>query len=266
MRAISGWVAGLATVTAIWCGLALSATPASAQAPAPPGVFKWTGFYVGANLGGTRTTASNSLSVQNDSPGYFFPPAIPGVEASGSSDLDNGGVIGGVQGGYNFQIGKLVLGFEVDFNWLEMSSRRGGTFRYTTNNSPYTLTTNETTDWLLTARPRVGWALDRWLPYLTVGFAATHSNFHQTFTESPFTPNPGDVSDTRMNLGWTVGTGVEVQVGAGFTLKGEYLFAQLDGSTSVGQLNALGRGATFSNSLSHRDIHIIRVGLNYLFN
>jgi outer membrane immunogenic protein len=240
-----------------------------------PGAYNWTGFYAGANAGGAFKRESNSLSVENDSvTNYFFAPALPGVDASGSRKLNDEGFTAGVQAGYNGQSGRFVWGVEIDFNWLDLSTKRGGTSLYTTNSAPYVLTVKESTDWLLTARPRVGWAVDSWLLYGTFGLAVSHSNFEQFFAEQPFTPAPENVSASRTKIGWVVGTGVEVALWGNWTAKGEYLFARFDGTDVVGRLGAANGasptpgfvdGAKFTNSLSHLDLHLARIGLNYHF-
>ena len=274
MATTSKSIRGLAALTAISGIIALWSSTAGAQAVVPAGVHDWTGFYVGGNLGGAAKRQSSTLSIENDPNFYFAPQAIPGVENSGSFNLDDLGVTLGAQAGYNHQFGRFVLGVELDFNWLDLSGKHGGTFRYRTDNSPYNFTVSESTDWLLTARPRVGWTLDRWLLYLTVGLAASHSEFKQTFSEPPFTPNRESVSVSRTAVGWTVGTGVEVWLRGNWSAKAEYLYARFGGTDVEGRLGgangqspAVGfvDGAKFTNHLSPLELHLFRIGANYRF-
>jgi len=81
-----------ATVVAHAADMPTKALPASA--PMPP--YNWSGFYVGANFGGAWT--NGSLNLPNNS---FY---------GGLTEF-----IGGVQAGYNFQAGHLLLGVEGDF-------------------------------------------------------------------------------------------------------------------------------------------------------
>ncbi len=217
---------------------------------------------------------SNSLSIQNDANNYFVPAVIPEVEHNGSVDLNDSGFTGGAQIGYNRQHGSFVWGVELDFNWLDLNTRRSGTFRYSTINAPYRLTTQESTDWLMTVRPRVGWALDRFLLYLTGGLAVTHSHFKQSFEEPPFTPDPVTVSASRTSVGWTIGTGLEVAVWGNWSARAEYLYARFGGTDVEGKLGgadgasaAAGSvdGAKFTNSLSALELHLFRAAINYHF-
>jgi outer membrane immunogenic protein len=73
----------------------MSTPPSIMPVPLMP-VYGWTGFYVGANLGGASASGSLSNNVTSES-----------VSASHS------GFIGGLQFGYNWQFGNFVLGAEL---------------------------------------------------------------------------------------------------------------------------------------------------------
>jgi outer membrane immunogenic protein len=270
MRTMVRRLGGLAAVAVICGGLTLWARAANAQ-----GAYNWTGFYLGANAGGALKRQSTRLSIENDSPNnYFAPQAIPDVEDRGSFDLDNSGFTGGVQGGYSRQVGRFVFGVELDFNWLDLTTRHGGTFQYQTNNQPYSLSVRESTDWILTARPRVGWALDRWLLYLTGGIAASHSEFEQNFSEPPFTPNPGKAETSKTRVGWTAGSGLEFAFARSWSARVEYLYARFGETEVVGRLGGANGnsmtpgsvdGAKFTNTLSPLELHLFRGAVNFHF-
>jgi outer membrane immunogenic protein len=215
----------------------VAAIPAMAASPAGA-PYNWTGFYIGANAGGFWSRGDNSLSVVNDPVNnYFFEPAIPGVNASGSQSLNSNGFTGGGQMGYSLQSGRAVGGIELDFNSLHWRESRGGTFFYTTNDAPYTLTQKASTNWLLTVRPRVGWAaIERGLLYATAGLAVTRLHFKQSFAEEPFTPTPETASLSKTKAGWTVGAGYEHAFANNWSFKLEYLFVRFNGDKVVGRL------------------------------
>jgi opacity protein-like surface antigen len=64
------------------------------KAPTPPPPYNWSGFYLGANLGGAWTNGSLN---------------IPGNNLYGGLTE----FIGGVQAGYNFQAGIFCLAWKV---------------------------------------------------------------------------------------------------------------------------------------------------------
>jgi outer membrane immunogenic protein len=259
-------LAALTTGSAMAADLAVKAP--IFKAPPPVVVYNWTGCYIGVNGGGAWQRRAwqrrdNSLSIVNDpGNGFFNPQAIPGVNASGSGSLNSDGFTGGAQVGCNFQSANVVWGVETDFNSLRQGAAFGGRFLYTTSGTPYFLNVSEDKSWLYTLRGRVGLAADRALFYVTGGLAAAKYRFTQSFADF----DTESVSVSKTKAGWTVGAGVEAAVFDNWTVKAEYLFARLSGDTVVGRLVATGGGAaTFTNSLSNIDLHVVRVGLNYRF-
>src|SRR6185312_1681221 len=73
--------------------------PPPALMPAPAS--SWTGFYLGANVGGGITTTTSDFSVA----GVPF----------GTANNSLSGVIGGGQAGYNWQSGPGLIGLEADY-------------------------------------------------------------------------------------------------------------------------------------------------------
>jgi outer membrane immunogenic protein len=212
--------------------VALASTAAAADLsrryppPPPPAVVPvytlahtWTGFYIGVN-GGAAFGHSN-------------------WDTAAGFNL-TGGLIGGTVG-YNWQPGgPLVLGFESDLDWSGIN----GT---TTALCPLGCKTANT--WLGTVRGRVGYAIDRIMPYVTGGLA--FGNIKAT--------TPGFPGVDNTNTGWTVGAGLEVAIGGGWTAKAEYLFVDL-GNTNCG----LSCGVFPNDNVSYRT-SIVRGGLNYHF-
>ena len=71
--------------------------------------------------------------------------------------------------------------------------------------------------WFATVRGRLGYAFDRFLPYVTAGLAVGDIN----------ASIPGFPGGTASNAGWTIGAGVEVGIVSNVSLKAEYLFVDL---------------------------------------
>jgi len=187
--------------------------PAKAPLYVTP-AYNWTGLYVGINGGGGWGRSS-----------FSDPLATGGFGMSG-------GLVGGTLG-YNYQMGQTVLGLEGDVDW---SSIRGS--------APCGVTTCETrNNWLSTARVRLGYAVDRFMPYVTGGAA-----FGDIKTS---VAGFGDSSTTK--AGWTLGGGIEAAIAGPWTAKLEYLYVDLGHGNSV-----LGSSASFKTN-------IVRAGLNYRF-
>ncbi|HSP50944.1 MAG TPA: outer membrane protein [Pseudolabrys sp.] len=139
--------------------------------------------------------------------------------------------------GYNYQMGQAVFGLEGDGDW---SNIRGST-----SGGACTGTSCETRNsWLATARGRLGYALGRFMPYVTGGAA-----FGDIKTSI------AGVGDTRTTkTGWTVGGGLEAAIAGPWTAKVEYLYVDLGDTGTV----VPGANASFHTN-------IVRAGLNYRF-
>jgi outer membrane immunogenic protein len=209
-------------------------------APAAPGPvlssgYDWTGFYVGAHVGGAR-----------DRDSFHFSPAgtATGNRASG--------VFGGGQVGYNFQISSFVLGAEADGSGAGLSG---------SNPCPNPFfTCGHNIDWLASLRARVGFTpMDRALFYATGG-AAFADVKHTALPPgvAPFVFS-GNYSSTQ--VGWAAGGGFEYAFTNNWSAKIEYLHYDLGSSTApMGTLSA-------SNVTRVSDrVDTIDVGLNYHFN
>jgi outer membrane immunogenic protein len=224
-RLVLAGLGALAIVAA--AGSANAADMPRRAAPAPAPVYKappyqaynWTGLYAGIN-GGYGFGNSN----------------VSGFPGTGDFDV-NGGMVGGTLG-YNWQTGPVVFGLETDLDWSGMKgSAACGAFNCETKNT-----------WLGTTRGRIGYAWDRFMPYITGG--AAYGNVKASSLL-------GSTSDT--NFGWTVGAGAEFALAGNWTAKLEYLYADL-GDVDCGAACTLTPPANV-------DFHtnIVRAGLNYRF-
>ena len=99
-----------------------SAADMALKAPLPPApVWDWTGFYLGADVGGY---GSRQSATANPVPPGFGTPSIAGAGLAGfgllptSSSLNKSGVLGGPYAGYNWQMHNWLLGVEGDFTFL----------------------------------------------------------------------------------------------------------------------------------------------------
>jgi outer membrane immunogenic protein len=141
-----------------------------------------------------------------------------------------------------------VWGLEADLGWANIDETTS-TFGIV---PPGAVTGTFTTElnWLGTVRGRVGYAFDRFLPYVTggVAFGGVRGSFAVTTPAGAFA-----ASGTDTNIGWTVGGGVEYAFTPNLSLKGEYLYVDL-GDTDPTPLN----NVEFTT-------HIVRAGLNWRF-
>jgi outer membrane immunogenic protein len=242
--------------------------PIPVKLPASP-AFSWTGFYVGGNGGGAW--GSERVSQTLVAPPPFLAVDTAAVSASSSPNLQPGNALAGVQAGYNRQWGNWVIGGEIDFDYLALQASRGGTSPFPSTLpggaiGPPTLTfstaTSVSTNWLFTARPRLGWAMNTWLVYVTGGFALGRESFNQTVTLlAPFVATTG-LAATR--AGWTVGAGVEYAIAGNWSIKGEYLHVDLGTVNTAATVTPAFPGLNMTGSV-RLTAEIARGGVNYRF-
>jgi outer membrane immunogenic protein len=192
--------------------------PAKAPAYYAP-AYSWTGFYAGINGGyGWGDSRWDTLGTSVDTSGWLV-----------------GGTVG-----YNWQSGALVFGLEGDIAWTDFRGRFA--------NAACPVGCETRTDWLATGRARLGYAADRFMPYITGGVAAGDLRANVTGFSG--------VSDT--SVGWTVGAGVEAAIAGNWTAKLEYLYVDL-GSVDCTVIACGGIA-----NVDHR-INVVRAGLNLRF-
>lgn len=220
--------------------------------------YSWTGFYLGVNAGGIW----GSDPVTFDPIFAGAPAGLPAfAAANGSSTLHPSGFTGGGQVGYNWQSSNWVIGLEADINYARLAkSVTSATLTFPAT-SDFFFVTSTTSNWMATVRPRLGYAFDRTLLYVTGGLALSEINFAQSITFLPAVAfASGTTTSTR--AGWTVGGGAEYAFAPNWSAKLEYLHSDF-GSLSFASTtnNAL---INFTSS-AHFRTDLVRVGLNYKF-
>jgi len=197
-------------------GFCLTICPAQAQEP-----FSWTGFYIGGNLGGNW--GDYSLSDSADDVTLQVPLKITRRIGVPGFDKSDGEFIGGGQLGYNYQIGAFVLGVEADFQGTSLGASK--TSVVTTGVLPpfdeLTAERKVETDWMSSARLRVGFGWHRFLFYATGGAALTEIKVHANDMYVPGNFSNSS-SDENTSVGWTVGCGGEWAVSRAVSIGVEY--------------------------------------------
>jgi outer membrane immunogenic protein len=233
-----------------------AAAPMSYKAPAYAAAYSWTGFYIGANLGGGFSTASDAPT--------FFNAAGTTVLVGTSTSTNLSGVIGGGQLGYNWQAGRFVFGLEADFD----GSGERGSSNFVS--AVGTTMTSHQENWFSTVRGRLGYAPDRWLFYVTGGVAFENLGHNTTFTPTGGANIPVG-GETVTRTGYVVGGGVETALWGNWTGGVEYLYidtGNFNTSLPIGAALATAFGAPTITSVTDTQRfqnNVIRAKLNLRF-
>lgn len=264
---------GLASIIGfglVGLGSAIAADlPVKAGPAAVAEVSSWSGFYVGGNAGYDWGRAAYNGVL--GAPAPFLPIDVAAISTASSPRLQPNGFTGGGQAGYNWQAGGAVFGVEADIQSFRLRASTTATLPFPSTlpgglagppTAFFTTTSSVTSDWLFTARDRIGWANDHWLLYATGGLAVTKVSTNQNLALlAPFVFN-ASASDTR--VGWTVGAGFEYMVSRNWSVKGEYLYLDFGTLNGTGVLTPAFAGLTLNNS-TRLTANIARVGVNYHF-
>jgi outer membrane immunogenic protein len=240
IAAVTGSALLIGIVTASAADMAVKAAPI----PMAPAVFSWTGFYIGANVGGAWTPNNGGSDFAPLFPPFIvLPPAvaiptvIPGQLASLVGDGRRSGVIGGGQIGYNWQVNQFVLGVEADAVGTGLKGSSATASR--TIGAPIfavPVTQTVTVDfghveWMASFRGRAGFAVNQALFYVTGGGAvAEFGGSRTTLVNGPGISIPAagtyvaTTGSSTTRWGWTVGGGIEWAFNQNWSVAGEYRY------------------------------------------
>ena len=274
MRTIFVTAAALVVISGSAAADGVYRNPYSYSAPL---LYNWSGFYVGGNAGfawGHSDATTTTDCPATNPPGYICSQNtassanVSVVDAAGSGTLHPNGFTGGGQAGYNLQSGNFVYGVEVDFGALNLGASRSGSGEwFVAGPANFTTGSSISTDWLFTARARLGWAMSNVLIYATGGLAVTDLHVHNFYQDDLALGGRENSSNTDTKTGWTVGGGLEMALDSHWSVKGEYLFVDFNGVSTTGNVTNPVL-ATFANPLSVSEdlsVNIARAGINYRF-
>jgi outer membrane immunogenic protein len=170
--------------------------PYGAPAYAGP-IYCWTGFYIGAHVGGAFSSDNN-------------------FNGLGTGNNGNGRVLGGVQVGGDWQFNpNWVVGVEGQYSWLSgnVGAIFPGGFAYTNNQRALGSITG-----------RFGYTWGPGLLYVKGGYAYSDSNENVTLGGLPV----AFATTGAPRSGYTIGAGVEYMFAPNWSAKAEYQYYNFD--------------------------------------
>ena len=196
-------------------------------------IYNWTGFYVGAHIGGAFTD-NNGIGV-----------------AGFTTNSNRGSFLGGGQVGADYQFSpNWLVGIEGNISGLDRNNR-------SVFNGAGAGFTDRSSDWLASVTGRLGYVWGPGVIYGKGGVAFRDDNNLGVFiagAPTPFTTN-------RDSTGYTVGGGLEYMFAPSWSAKAEYQYY------NFGNTNVVAAGLFPAPGVSYRDdIHTVKVGVNYHFN
>lgn len=264
----------LGIIAAIGLSTAAQAADMPVKArPAPVAIFSWTGFYVGAHVGGMWADKDWTERCSALIPAACVTPENPAAPFRTGHTIDSG--IAGFQAGYNWQAtNNFVLGIEGDVSgaWSneacsQIVGNQGGFFAIQRGAGCSNV------DWLATVTGRAGIAMGQALFYGKGGVAFAHDSYVVRCTAlnnlGAVCPNgttmTTGVSEDR--VGWTVGVGIEYAFTNNWSIKGEYNY--MDFGTERNRFTTIrfaGLPADSNHDVDIRQrVSVVKFGVNYRF-
>ncbi|GHE74939.1 membrane protein [Camelimonas fluminis] len=230
----------------------------------------WTGFYLGANLGGLwgHNTGGDVSGYSLDSSFYNF--SASALRDSSKTDFTFGGTAG-----YNYQIGdSVVAGVEVDYNWSNADSNSAFTFNQPVWNGIATYRVDAHSRSKMNGygslRARLGYLVTpSFMVYATGGAALgnvkSSGGATETLTAFGYDMDLGSRfgSKSKTLYGWTAGGGGEYAFNRNWSVKAEYLYTDLGKHEYV--FYAENPGVYQFGASQKHQFSVARVGLNYRF-
>lgn len=199
-------------------------------------MFDWTGFYIGVRGGYAAGTVriDDGYCVTYDDCGY------PGSRYYSEPDLSGwelGAHIGAAK-----QIGSIVLGVETDLNWSGVEGDAGFTYYDAEFGTDEEGNPDESTSFALlwegSAVAKVGFAVDRFLPYALAGVAYGQADLsaHREFGPEEDIRELDFEHPTSNLIGYTVGIGGAYAMTDNIILNAEARYTQYGEVYSHGDL------------------------------
>ncbi len=224
----------------------------------------WNGAHLGLNVGGGLGTDPGTSQCSNAGT-----PNGPGCPVPGyAGGASTGGILGGVQLGWDTSADRLVFGVEgdIDYSDIQGTPSYSGSLRLPSGVSMpgYTISDKQTQNYLATLRVRLGYELSpHSMFYLTGGYADAQEALSVKLTD---TTAPGKCycgTTTVGAPGWVEGAGVEWGMGHRMTARVEFLNYNLRMNEFEARLTPPPPGPFTYGKDFYFQGDVVRVGVNW---
>ena len=216
----------------------------------------WTGFYIGAHVGGIWADINNGDNGYYD---YYYNHPIANLANYAWKQTEDG-VFGGGTVGYNYQTGGFVIGVEADFggagltgNWNNGVAAGSRGYLWAKNDASF----------YADVTGRLGYATGPALFYVKGGWAYLDSN--SSVGGWGYLGGASGYGTWQANSsgldGWTVGGGIEYLFAPNWSVKAEYLYFDFS-RNNLNWTDGYGNAWDFNRDLT---VNSFKVGVNYHF-
>ena len=210
--------------------------------------YNWTGVYAGLNLGAIWTGSQLTANQDNFIPGTAY-----------SQNLNATNVNPGFQFGYLYQFDhNWVVGGEADFSYPATSSTY--TSEFPANGAWERFNVRNNLQGSL--RMRAGYAIDRFLPFITAGVSFASMGLYYD-NEEQNSDNAYSTSTTQ--TGWVLGGGLEYGVLDNLSVRTEYLYTDYGNALNMNMPSVAGIQDPNGGAHVNMSTNVVRAAVNYRF-
>jgi outer membrane immunogenic protein len=245
----------LAAACAIVSAQAASAAdmPTKAPAYASPS-YNWTGFYLGGQVGGGW---ANSTQTNITGTGAFLAGTV-------QQPISSSGVLGGVYGGYNYQVNRsFLVGIDADYSWADLT---GSSTAAANTGAALSNAFSIKVKSLATVTGRLGYIFNNnWMFFGKAGWAWSDwaSSSVSTSTVTGLVTSRGASSPNRDGL--ILGTGLEWAFAEHWSAKLEYDYVHFNTVSYNSTDTSAGGAVTFPARSQTSYMNVVKLGAAYRF-
>ena len=212
--------------------------------------YDWTGFYVGGQVGGGWTFWQAAI-----------PPGSPGFPAGFiENPVHTSGALGGVYGGYDYQVRNVVVGIDGDYSFANL---RGSAIAISL--PAISDDVHQTVNWTATVAGRLGYTVRNWMFFGKAGWAwANFSGLGLATNGAGVATSINTVLAVRN--GWTIGAGVEWGIASNLSAKVEYDYVNFGTAAIENVDTAIPSGVVSTNFRNDAaTMSMLKLGVDYRF-
>lgn len=236
--------------------IATAATASDLSSPVYKGspaalAYNWSGFYAGIHAGYGWGDIKDTFRPNAGNAGNYAPSAGATFETSLAAPAFGGHL------GYNYQVGRSLIGLEAMFTWTGADKELAGVFPGVASAASYRFDM----DWLLAVTPRFGFAWDHWLAFVKTGVAVAQIDVR--YFSPTALAGAREFTETATHVGPAFGAGIEYAFAPNWIFGLEYNYYAL-GNQRYGRamVNEFG-GTSYTDSTVDASYQTVFARLSY---
>lgn len=184
---------------------------------------EWEGQYFGFAIGQGKIKTNSSITLQEN--GYFIDQDPGQLNPLASKDLTDSNAISSIIWGYNKQNQNFVYGVETDISFSNFRDENDtGNINYITMPAAtFRIQSKIKSKYLISIRPRIGYATNKSLFTISAGPALTKIDYNFNFSDT-HSPEYSSLNEQNWALGLSGSIGYEYLLSNDWRLKMDYLY------------------------------------------